>query len=434
LSSLPRAIGVSTLTLSVINCIVGSAIFVVPATVGAALGPAAILGYLAAGVPVVLVALCFAEVGSRVSGDGGAIAFVDRAFGPWAGFVVGTLTWLANGMVASAAVANALVGTVGAVVPALGGGLPRAALLIAIYGGFAWINVRGTAIGAGAVRLFTVAKLVPLVLLVAVGVWFVQPANLVIRQVPGPAEIGRAALLLVFALTGMEIALTSSGEVKDPTRTIPRAAVFGVLAAVALYLAVHEVAQGVLGPGLGSAGAVPLAVTAERVAGPIGRAVILVGTIVSIIGYFGTDLLANPRALFALAERGLLPRPLAWVHPTYRTPWIAVLIYAAASAGLAIAGSFTYLALLSALGVLLIYLGVVLAGLRLRAQGVTSDRAPIRLPGGPAIPLAALVSVTALIATAQRTELLAIGIFLVLTSAAYLVLVRGARGRVLDPS
>src|SRR5436309_4227570 len=189
-AELVRAIGVRALTLNVVNFIVGSAIFVVPATVAADLGASGFLAYLLAALVVLVIALCFAEAGSRVTATGGAYAYVQRAFGPGTGFVVASLLWFANGTLASAAVANALVGTVGSVAPPLGGGLPRALLLLAIYGTFCAVNVRGVEAGSRTVATLTVLKLAPLLLLVVVAVWSIDPHRLVWTGLPAGAALG----------------------------------------------------------------------------------------------------------------------------------------------------------------------------------------------------------------------------------------------------
>ncbi len=426
-AELRRVIGVRTLTLSVINFIVGSAIFVVPATVAAGLGSAAILAYLVAGAMVSVVALCFAEAGSRVVTTGGAYAYVGRAFGPWAGFLTASLLWFPNGAIACAAVANALVGTLGTIIPTMGTGVPRAVFLLAVFGTFGWLNVRGVGIGARTVVILTITKLFPLVLLVLVGVWSVEPHQLALRAFPAGTALGQASLILVFALTGMETAMVPSGEMLNPSRTVPRAALLGVGSTVLLYTAIHLVAQGVLGPELAKYPDAPLAEVAVRVMGPLGRGLLLVGAIVSMTGYITGDLLSSPRALFVMAEDGLFPKVLGRVHERYRTPHLAIIGYCVITCGLSIAGTFTQLALLNAVGVLFLYLGVVLSVFKLRRDGVVSDRVPMVIPGGPVVPAIALMLILGLIFAASGPELLSAAGFLGLASVFYFVWTRQRR-------
>jgi basic amino acid/polyamine antiporter, APA family len=426
---LRQVIGVRTLTLSVVNFIVGAAIFVVPAAVAKELGSTALLGYLIAALLVLVVALCFAEAASRVTATGGPYAYVERAFGPWAGFVMASLQWAANGILSSAAVANALVGTLGSVVPLLGAGLPRVAVLAGVYGLFTWLNVRGAKAGAQAVVILTLLKLAPLLILIVGGLRFVQPHNLIWSATPSIGALGQATLLLVFALTGMEIALTPTGEIKDPSRTVPIAAVLGVGTTALLYAAVHLLAQGVLGPQLEAYQAAPLAEVADRVLGPAGRSLLVVGAAVSMIGYLSGDLLSTPRSLFALSRDGLMPASLGRVHHRYLTPHVAIMSYGVLAFAFAAAGSFTQLALLNAIGVLVIYLGVVLAVFKLRRDRVVVGRTPIILPGGPTIPVVALALIIVLLAVSSVGQLLAAVGFVLLATVVYRLWRRRATAR-----
>ena len=414
-----RVIGVWTLTLSVINFIVGSAIFVVPAGAAKELGSAGVLAYLVAAALVLVVALCFAEAGSRVTATGGAYAYVERAFGPWLGFVVASLMWVANGVVAGAAVANALIGSLATVVPTLGVGGPRAGLLIAIFLGFGCLNVLGTTLGARSVVVLTLLKLAPLLILLVAGLSSVEVGNLQWTDPITTGGLARGSLLLVFALTGMEIALTPTGEVRDPARTVPRAAVLGVVGTAGLYIAIHLVAQGVLGPDLVRFDGAPLAEVANRVLGPVGRSLLVVGAAISTIGYISGDILSTPRSLYALSVNGLLPKSLSYLHATRQTPVVAIVSYCVITLGFALTGSFQQLALLNAVGVLLVYLAVVAALFKLRRDRVVADRTPLRLVGGPLIPLVALVLIVALLAGATRAEQLSAAGFILVTTVFY---------------
>ncbi len=417
--ALARVIGVRALTLSVVNVVIGSAIFVVPAGVALEMGSTAVVAYLVAAALVLLVALCFAEAASRVTATGGAYAYVERAFGPGPGFVVAWLQWLANGAVSSATVANALVGTLSVLVPVLGSGVPRLVVMAVVFGGLAGINVRGTREGVRTVVVLTVLKLVPILLLLAWGAHLIQPSQLAWTDPIRVGGFGRALLLLVFGLTGMEIALTPTGEVTNPSRTVPIAAVTGVGIGAGLYVAMHLLAQGVLGPELARFQEAPLAEVAARVFGSGGRLLMLAAALASTLGFLSGDMLATPRSIHALAEDGLMPAWLGRIHPRFRTPHLAVIAYVALTAVIAAAGSFAQLAMLNAIGVLVIYLGVVLSLFKLRRERVVADREPILMPGGPVIPVVALLLVIGLLWVAPIEQQLAGLGFVVLCAIIY---------------
>ena len=206
-SALVRALGVRALAANIVNTIVGSGIFVLPAVVAAILGPSAMLAYIICAGLVALLGLCFAEVGSRVHATGGAYAYVDAAFGPSVGFSAGLLLGCAE-MAASAAVATIFVGSLSALLPGNGGIASRGVLLVLLYAALAIANVRGVRTGARLMEIITAAKLVPLVLLILAGVFVLHPSYLQWNGLPPLADVGRASLVLMFAFTGVEGPLT----------------------------------------------------------------------------------------------------------------------------------------------------------------------------------------------------------------------------------
>jgi len=406
-TTLERVIGARALTLNAINLIVGASIFAVPAIVGGELGAAGWVAVLLCGVLISLVMLCFAAAGSRVTGAGGLYAYTDRAFGPFAGSVVGVLLWLPNGAFATSAVCALFVSTLAGIWPALDAGLPRALVIIAIYLVFTVINVRGVRPGVRVSEGLTAIKLTPLLLLVAIGVFFIRPENLRWESVPPFTTIAQMTVLLTFTFMGGEGAINASGEVRDPSRSVPRALLLSVLSVTVLYMGIQVVAQGVLGASLPKSEATPLADTAGLIAGSWARQALIATALVSILGYFAADTLSTPRTIHAQAQDGLLPAYLARVHPRYRTPHVAIIAYTSLSAALALTGTFRPLAIFAAAGSLTMYLIACAATLVLQRRDVRADREPIRLPGGPTIPLVTCGLIIAVLSTLTAPQLLA---------------------------
>jgi APA family basic amino acid/polyamine antiporter len=420
-TGLVRVIGVRGLAANTVNNIVGSGIFVLPAVVAAMLGPAAIIAYVICAIAAGLIALVFAEAGSRVSAPGGTYAYIETAFGPFVGFLAGVLFWFGSQMISSAAIAMVFVGSLGALMPLLATPLPRAALLLLLYIVLAGLNIRGVRTGVHVVEIFTVAKLLPLIALVVVGAFFIHPANLVWTAIPSFAQIGTASLLLVFAFQGTEGALTSSGEVRDPSRTVPRAILLALLLVSALYVAIQLVAQGVLGPALASDQAAPLVAVAQRTFGSTGAALLAVAAAVSAFGFVSGDMLATPRILFAFGRDGFLPRKFGTVHKRYHSPTVAIVAHAAACCAFAITGTFRSLVILSTVSALLIYLGCCFSTIELRRRNVLADGPPFTLRGGPTIPLLASVVVIWMLTSASRVEYISVAIVLAVATVLYFI-------------
>ena len=163
--ALRRSLGPVTLALIFTNGIIGAGIFALPGLVAAALGSATAVGYAICAALVVLIFLCFAEVGSRVHDSGGAYVYVERAFGPFAGFIAANLMWFGVGACVDAALADVLVSTLATALPVLAQPLPRALALIALFAFMAGVFITGVKTGARLVVALTVLKLLPLLLL-----------------------------------------------------------------------------------------------------------------------------------------------------------------------------------------------------------------------------------------------------------------------------
>ena len=408
-----RAIGVRALAASSINFVVGAGIFVLPAVAAQGLGAAAILSYVVCAVAMGLVILCFAAAGSRVSSSGGMYAYTEAAFGPFLGFTIGAVNWFAAGVVASASVANALVGAVAEIAPIFGTPIGRTVLILGAYGVFAAVNIRGVQVGARVIEGITVAKLAPLVLLAVGGLFFIRPEHLVWHGVPSGSALGQSALLVIFAFAGTEMAVTPGGELRNPARTLPRAILLALALATTLYLALQVTAQGVLGDRLAIETRAPLAAAAQQIVGSGGKLLLLFAGIVSMLGYLSTDALATPRMLYAFGRDEIGPNRLSAVHPRFRTPYVAIIANQAISALLAVTGSFRSLLILANLGALIVYFGVALATIELDRRDVRADGPPFRLPGGPIIPILACLVVVWLASNAALADALAAGAMLV---------------------
>lgn len=415
---LERAIGPWALGANAVNLTVGAGIFALPAVVAAILGPAAILAYLICGCLILLVMACFAEAGSRVTRSGGAIAYVEEAFGPFAGFLTWVIFAIGFSTAADAAIAHVFMDALAVAVPAFAGGLPRAAGLVLLFGGLAAVNIRGVRQGTRLAVATTVAKLAPLVLLVVIGAFAIDPPNLAWTGWPSGGQLGAAALVLFFAFGGLESALTPSGEIRDPAHTVPRAMLGAATALVLLYVALQITAQGVLGRDLALNTAAPLAAVAGRVAGGVGRNILLAATAVSVFGTLAADMIGAPRGYLAAAESGTLPRMLSRIHPRFHTPWVAILAFAGLTLLFALSGAFRPLAVLSSMALLLVYLGVCLAALRLRYSR-TPVAGVFRAPGGPAVPVLASAAVIWVLSHSTWKEALAVAVMVAVSTAYY---------------
>ena len=393
-AALIRAVGTFALTAAVINVIVG-AIAIIP------------------------IALCFSAVGSRVLATGGPYSYLTATFGQFAGFIGGALMWISN-ITSSAGVAAALSEQVANLVPAFAPPIPRALLITGVYAALFSLNAFGVKLGARAIVALAALKLTPLFLLAALGIWFVDwnQVSFSVGDVPSWSALGASMALVMFAYSGMETALVPSGELRDPSRNVPRATVAAILLVVLLYLGLQIVGQGVLGSGLGRS-TVPVADTAAALWAPA-RVLLLVTACLSMAGFMMGNLLGTSRLVYALGRDGYLPRVFGRVTPTHRVPMNALIAHAIPAWVLAIAGSFDTLALISGGAICLVYGLVSIAAWRAqRADMRERGDAPFVLPGGPAIPALAVGAMVLIVTQLTRKEWYAILIALAVLIAVY---------------
>ncbi|MDQ6690665.1 MAG: APC family permease [Gemmatimonadota bacterium] len=428
---LVRAVGVRGLTAGMVNYMIGAGIFVLPATVAARVGGAAPFVYVICAIAIGTIVLCFADAGSRVSLSGGTYAYAQVAFGPFIGFVVAMTLWFST-VLASASVANIFADTLSQITPRFGDPVIRSGSLILVYAVLAAINIRGVKIGSAVVQTVTAAKLAPLLILIGVGLFAINARNLAWTGLPPTREIARTAVILTFAFIGIESALTPSGEVREPARTVPRA-LFATLALVTLiYIAIQIVAQGVLGAELATNTKAPLAETAKRLLGSWGQMLVILGTAVSTLGYVAGDVLAAPRGIYAVGRDRLLPAAIGAVHSRYLTPHVAILTHAVFCVGFALSGSFEKLIVLSVISTLIVYLICCLATIQLQRRDIRDGGAiPFKVPGGPVIPVIACGIVVWLMTASTSQEVLAMAAMLVAETVLFLLM---RYGRSPDPA
>ena len=418
---LKRVIGVRGFAATIINNTIGSGIYALPAIVSIQMGAAGILGYLFCGIMMVTIMLCYTEVGSKISSTGGSYIYVEAAFGPFAGFIVNWLFFFGWGVLGSAAAMNLIADSLAGIFPVFAGSLVRGLLYFVLLGTMALINIRAKD-GVRFVQYVTIIKLLPLIAIVVFGISHINTGNLYWAHLPSLKTSGETVLVLVWAFGGFETSFNVSGEIKDPGRTIPRGILLGAGIVFIFYMLIQIVVQGVLGANFGQFKDAPLAAVANNVAGPIGATVLLAAAVISTFGNVGGDIMATPRLLFAGANDGFFPKPLGKVHPKFATPYLAVLTYASLIFIVAISGGFRQLAILASATLLLIYLGVVLATIKLRYKKIPGDENSFRMPGGLLIAFLAMAAIAWLLVSLSLKEIISTLIFLVVICGIYLLM------------
>ncbi len=413
--NLKRTIGTAGLSVAIVNATVGTGIFVLPALAAENLGAAAILSYSVCTLAIFFIALCFAELGSKISVSGGTYAYIETAFGPFAGFLANTI-YMASSFFSDAATASAIAKTLHFFLPAIDTPSIRPLFFLVLFGGLAYINIRGAKSGIKFVIVSTLGKLIPLFLLIALGFGHISIHNLTWKGFPALHDIGSSTLVLFYAFMGIETAVSNGGEFKNPARTVPLGILYGLSFVLLLYVSIQIITQGILGDHLQDFKEAPLVTVAEVILHNAGKILIVIATVISMVGYLSGEMLANPRVIYAGARDGIFPRLLFKVQPKYDTPSYAIILYAVISYLLAVFGAFRQLIILASASVLLIYLGVALSVIKLRFKKVNDLGKGFTNPGGIVVPVIASLAIVWILSNLPGTEITGVIISLAVLS------------------
>ncbi|HEY3102800.1 MAG TPA: APC family permease [Pyrinomonadaceae bacterium] len=383
-----------------INGIIGAGIFGLPSKVFSLIGAYSLIAFVVCALVVVLIILCFAEVGSRFEQTGGPYLYAREAFGPAVAFEVGWLIWLAR-LTAFAANCNLMVSYLSFFWAPANTGVIRATIIVAVVLALTALNVLGVRQAAIASNIFTIGKLVPMLIFIAAGLFFLNPHAYALGARPSTGAFSQSVLLLLYAFTGFEMAAIPAGEIRDPQKHLPRALLIATAVVAFVYILIQVVCIGTL-PELAKS-TKPLADAGSRFMGTAGGALISAGAIISIAGNLNIVLLSGSRVPFAIAEQKQLPSFLGKVHQRFFTPHIAILITAAVMLVLTLKSSFVAALTISAIARLITY-AVTCAALPVLRHKSNVPRALFRVQGGPVIAVASLILAAWLLANSTFTE------------------------------
>jgi len=424
--SLPRHLGLFGLWLLVVNGLIGAGIFGLPGGAAKLAGEYSPLIYLFCALLILPILLCMAELASYFRGSGGPVRYGTAAFGPFIGFQAGWLYYIAR-LVSFAANTALLVDSIGYFWPAASAGLPRVVLLSAIVAGLTLINVLGSVRAMRSLALLTFIKFAVLLLLVIAGAALlgsqIVPAFNPLTVLSSPYDIGGATLLLIYAFVGFESVVVPAGEAKNPARDMPRALIFGLLMVTLLYVGIQLVSVAAVPDIAGSAS--PLLDVAASLFGQAGALLLMLGVVASVAANLLGAIFSTPRASFALAEDGSLPRWFAAVQPRFLTPANSIVFFGALALLLTLYGSFLWLAAATVVSRLLLY-GLTCAAvplLRPKLAGADS----FVLPLGYLFPLLGIAACIWLALQVSWPAILATSLFVLLGTALYFLARHQAR-------
>jgi amino acid transporter len=404
-----------------INGVIGAGIFGLPAKVYSLIGTYSLIAFVVCALVVALIILSFAEVSSRFEDTGGPYLYSRVAFGATVAFEIGWLIWLAR-LTAFAANCNLMVNYLSYFWPNATSSIWRPTIITAVVATLALINLIGVREATLVSNGFTIGKLIPMLIFIAAGLFFLNPAAYKFGDVPTTGAFSQSVLLLIYAFTGFEMAVIPAGEAQNPQQHLPRALLMALGVVAFVYILIQVVCVGTL-PALGQS-TKPLADAASHFLGTIGGAIISAGAIISITGNLNILVLSGSRVPFAMAEQKQLPSIIGRVHSRFSTPYIAILLTAIVMLFLTLKSSFVAALTISAIARLVTYAATCIA-LPVFRRSTTAPEARFHLPGGILISVLSLVLIVWLLSnsTVQEAKVAAIaaatGLLIYLTYRLY---------------
>jgi APA family basic amino acid/polyamine antiporter len=403
LPGLVRTIGRWSLTALMINTIIGSGIFGLPAVVSGRVGHWAPLAYLIAGAGMAVITGCFSEVASQFHETGGQYLYARTTLGRFWGIQIGWLTWLSR-IAAASGTANLFTTYLGQIAPSATQPFPRALILSGLIGVLAAVNYVGVKSGARFSDFLTATKVSLLAAFIISGLVWMKIHGSVQAMPLTHAIDGRdwleAILVLVYAYGGFEAVLLATGEMRDPRRDAPFALFVGLAVVAVIYSLIQVVISGTLADP--SATMKPIAESAGYIFGEGAAALIAVGALISIYGYLSANMLHTPRLTFAMAERGEFPAVFGRIHGRFKTPHFSILLYTALTLAFTLWGNFRWNITLSAIARLFTYSSVAVALLVLRHRDPKADA--FRLPAGHVLAVVAILFCLVLLVRAPMSS------------------------------
>ena len=343
MSTLRRAIGLPAATALVVGTIIGSSIFVQASEITALVPSplAVVLAWAAAGVLTLIGALVCAELASAYPRTGGVYVFLKEIYAPSLGFLWGwAMFWTMHSGIL-AAVATVFARYAGYFVP-MGDTATRLVAIGAILV-LSAINYLGVRLGSGVQSAFTLVKVAAVIGIIAVG-WALSDPAAAAPATPAVA-IGAGNFLLavgagLFAFGGWHMVTYTAEETVDPTRTIPRSLLIGVVVVTLCYIGLNAVYLRVLTIDKVIGSSRVAADTFDVLVGPGGGSVISALVMFSACGALNGIVLVGPRVYYQMSQDGLWFKWAGHLHPTFQTPGRAILLQAVWSSVLVFTGTY----------------------------------------------------------------------------------------------
>lgn len=385
-----------------INSTIGAGIFGLPSKIFALSGIYSLPALFLCGLIVFVLVLVFAEVASRFKKTGGPYLYILSAFGRIPAFIIGWLILITR-VSTYAALINLMVTYISYFNSVLMEPVYHFSLITGITLFFTWINYLGVRSSTIVNNTLSIAKILPLLLFVLVGLFFMDFDLINMDQpLPETGDFLSAVLILIFAFTGFEAVVVNTGEMRNPEKNIPFALILSISFVAVFYALIQFVSIGTL-PNLASS-ETPITDAAQIFMGSPGAVFITLGAVISIGGTLNAVMLVGSRLPYALSEEKQFPTLFSKLHPKYRTPVYSLFIFTAVTLLASLTGSFIYAVSISVISKVLIFLMVCAALIKLRKNS-PGESGFFRLPYGHVFAVTGILASLGLLLSSKFSEL-----------------------------
>ena len=400
-----KKLGFWSIVLLGINGIIGSGIFLLPNKAMAIIGPASLLVMLFDMLLVLAITFCFAEASGLFKENGGAYIYAKEAFGDFIGYEVGFLSW-ATRIIAFSTMSVGFATALGGLIPSLNTVMMKNIIISVIFIVLAVINLLGIKLYEVIQNLATIAKILPFILFIGMGIFYIEPVNftpLVPNGVYTPGRFGAAAVMLFFAFTGFESLAVAAAEMENPQKNLPKATLITIFTVSAIYILLLACAIGIMGYELADTTA-PVQAAFTRIAGAFGTTIVAAGTLISIGALCIASSFITPHSGLALAEQHMLPAFMA-KRNRFGAPYWCIIVSTIVAMLIGYTGGFAFLASISVVSRFSQYIPTCLSIMVFRKKMPDAPRV-FKIPFGPVIPVIALLVSFWLLAQAKPQQLL----------------------------
>jgi APA family basic amino acid/polyamine antiporter len=421
-----RELGLLEATTLGVGAMIGAGIFILSGMAAGIAGPAATVSYILCGLMTLFTALSYSELSSSIPLAGGGYTFVHQGLGGFIAFLNGWALIFGSVVACSlyalgfAGHFNPLLDLVIKVSPPVKfSAFAIAFLLIAI-------NIKGAKESGKTQNIFTISKVAILIIFIALCIPHVKTSGFKPFAPFGFTGIISATALIYISFFGFELISSASEEIKNPTKTVPRAILLSLFIPMLIYVGVVLVSTGILDYQTLGTSAAPLVLIAEKALGNYGLLFILVGGLLSTTSALNATILAASRQTYAMGRDGYLPGKIFRLHPKFKTPYTAVAVVGIVVLIFCLSGEVEFVAHLANFCYLFALILVNLSVIMLRKKEPRLKR-PFKLPWHPVIPLLAIASNLVILAfMSPRTYLLGAG-WLGVGSLVYLAYSKGQK-------